>query len=522
VVNFNGSFKYLNRDLSTEPATFDDGRSYGRVRIHDISVMDLEGQPYDSNLWSVEPNAGGKRVHIKFEANNEQMGWIIEYRMTGALIFAAEYDRLYWNAVSQERDVPVRASTITVNLPPQTGVENVNASQYVDIMRPPSSYESGAEGDKLWWQVQDIPAYSKFTIDIALPKGIVAKPWQYDRTCGIAVIASSSFLLAAALFAMTFLWWRKGRDIGRTGTTMVRYDPPEGLTPAMVGMLVNEKPRVPDISATIVDLARRGYLAIIEEEQRSFIRIKKYGFQRTNTDLSALLPYERKIMEGLFSSGEKVSDEDLKNKFYTHVNDILNKGVKTEVMKRKLFTTEPGALRSRYLTGGIFVAALPLAALFILPRWFDLGWFAVLLLAFIPIGVVVAGVGWFMPSRSRDGSRAYEHAMGFREYMDTAEKQEMEYMTPENFQANLPYAMVLGVADNWARKFQDIYTTPPDWYTSTGAAFNTVYLASSLNDMTGRMNTTLTSSPSSSGSGGGGFGGGSSGGGFGGGGSSAG
>jgi len=512
VVNFRGSFEWLNRDISTESAFSFNGRTYGRVRIHDIAVFTLDGQPYDRGHWGVESYDSGKRVHIEFEARDEQKGWIIEYRMTGAFIFADDLDRLYWDAVSIDRDVAIKSSTVTVQLPQGIKVEDVKASEYIDISNPPSDYGQVVEGDRLRWEVREIPPYSTFTIDVALPKGAVAKPWQYDRACGIAIIASSSFLLAAAALGMFLLWWRKGRDVGRTGTAMVRYEPPVGILPAMLGMLVNQKPRVHDISATIVDLARRGYLVIIESEKRSFIRMREYAFQRSKEDLSGLLPYEREIMEGLFSSGDRVEESDLRNKFYTHVDSILNKGVKKEVMERKLFTTEPGAMRTRYLVAAALVAGLPLAALLVLPTWFDLGWFAVLLLAFIPIGAVVAIVGWAMPSRSVEGSRAYEHAMGFREFMETAEKQELESMTPENFQANLPYAMVLGVADAWARKFKDIYTTPPEWYASSGATFSTLYLASSLNGMTDRMNSTLTSSPRSSGSGGGGFGGGSAGG----------
>jgi uncharacterized membrane protein YgcG len=523
VAAFRGSFTWLNRDLSTEPAYGFDGRTYGRVRIHDIAVYDLNGEPYDSGLWSVESYAGGKTVRIDFQAQDEQKGWIIEYRMTGALIFAEDYDRLYWDAVSEDRDVAVKSSTITVHLPAGTDMAGVDATQYVDIDVPPSSYDSGLEGEALWWRVEDIPAYTTFTVDVSFPKGTVSKPWQYGSVCGIAVIVSSSVFFAGVFLFMVVLWWRKGRDVDRTGTTMVRYEPPEGLAPAVVGMLVNEKPRVQDISATIVDLARRGYLTIIEEEQRSLIRIKKYAFQRMSDDFSGLLPYEREIMEGLFSAGERVSESDLVNKFYVHMDTILNHGIKEEVMAKGLFTREPGVLRRRYLVAGLLIAVIPLAAVLILPRWFDLGWFTVLLLSFVPVGATVAAVGWAMPRRSREGSQAYEHVMGFRDYMETAEKPELEYMTPENFQVNLPYAMVLGVDDAWAKKFQDIYTTTPAWYTSTGAAFSTVYLTSSLKDMTGHLDSTLTSSPRSSGSGGGGgFGGGSSGGGFGGGGSSAG
>ncbi|MEW6553134.1 MAG: DUF2207 domain-containing protein [Actinomycetota bacterium] len=522
VVNFRGSFTWLERYISTEPADFSVGRTYGRARVHDISVYGLDGQPLDEGMWSVDSDSGGKTVRIEFNATDEQMGWIIEYRMTGVLIFASEYDRLYWNAVSIERGVPIRNSAISVHPPQGANAAELQADQYVNVSDPPSGYESGLDGDVLWWRVGNIPPYTTFTIDVAFPKGLVAIPWQYDKACGIAVIAASSCILAAALLAMSVLWWKKGRDIGRTGTAMVRYEPPEGLSPAMLGMLMHEKPRVRDISASIVDLARRGYLTIIEEEKRSFIRMKSYSFQRTSQDLSGLLEYEREIMEGLFEAGERVSESDLKNKFYTRVNAILNIGVKDEVMKRKLFTREPGALRSRYLAGGIIIASLAIAAFLLLPRWLDLGWFGVLILVLVPVGGIVAGVGWAMPSRSAEGSKAYEHALGYRDFLETAEKPELQYMTPENFQSNLPYAMVLGVDEAWALKFADIYTTPPQWYSGSGAAFSTLYLTSSLRDMTASLNSTLTSSPRSSGSGSGGFGGGSSGGGFGGGGSSAG
>ena len=523
VVNFQGEFKWLNRDILAKTPDFDEGRTYGKVRIRDISVYDLEGEPYDQDLWSVESFDWGERVHIEFAAQDEQRGWIIAYRIAGGIIFAEDYDRFYWEIFTYDREVPIKTSTATVILPPDTDMGEVRTTQYVNIDNPPRSYDSGRDGNTLWWRVEDIPPYSDFSIDVAFPKGVVEKPWQYSQACGIAVIVASSVLLAGVLFFMLALWWKRGRDLGRTGTTMVQYQPPEGLTPAMVGMLVNQKPRMQDISATIVDLATRGFLKIFEIEQRSIIRIKKYGFERLQEDLSGLHNYEREIMKGLFESGDRVTQDDLTNKFYTHNDAIMNRGIKKEVLAKKLFINDPGKVRSRYMVAGSLLASASLAAVFLLPIWFDPGWFTVLILSLIPIGVIVATVGWAMPARSREGSRAYEHVLGFKEYLETAEKPELEYMTPETFQANLPYAMALGVEEAWALKFQDIYTTPPQWYSGTAATFNTVFLTASLHDMVGSLSSTLASAPSSSGSGGGGgFGGGSSGGGGGGGGSSAG
>ncbi len=118
--------------------------------------------------------------------------------------------------------------------------------------------------------------------------------------------------------------------------------------------------------------------------------------------------------------------------------------------------------------------------------------------------------------------------MAFREYLKTAEAGEPESMTVQNFQENLPYAMVLGMADKWASLFTGVLTTAPDWYQGTGPGFSPTGLTSSLRSMGSNIYTSgMPVSSGSSGSGfssggGGGFGGGSSGGGFGGGGSSAG
>jgi uncharacterized membrane protein len=88
------------------------------------------------------------------------------------------------------------------------------------------------------------------------------------------------------------------------------------------------------------------------------------------------------------------------------------------------------------------------------------------------------------------------------------------------FEKLLPYAIVLGVADQWADAFAGIYTEPPSWYHSSRYThgFAPRLFVGDLGRSLGTMGRTMSSSPASSGSGGSGFSGGSSGGGFGGGG----
>lgn len=124
--------------------------------------------------------------------------------------------------------------------------------------------------------------------------------------------------------------------------------------------------------------------------------------------------------------------------------------------------------------------------------------------------------------RSPRGDAYKARIMGFRDFLLHAEKDRIELLVEENpayFYNVLPYAMVLGVTDKWARKFEGIALSPPDWYRQEGrygSGFSPVDFSHQLNLSMLSMAGAMSSSPSSSGSGdssGGGSSGGGSGGG---------
>ncbi len=521
VANFTGSFSFLNRDLSSTAARFSEGRTYGRVRYKDIRVYDLSGKPYGS--WEVQrPGGGITRVRISFSATDRQMGWIIEYRMTGAIIYAEDYDRVYFNTVSIDRDVAVRSSRSTVTLPEGTDMKQVRAASYPDKTYPPASSTSGVDGDTLWWESRTIAPRTTLTVDVAFPKGTVQIPLTYRKSFGILVIVLVGIAVVLVSGGMIWLWSKKGRDV-KNEVTVVQYEPPPDMRPAEVGMLMNEKPLTKDITATIVDLAVRGRLVITEEEPKGMLKKRsEFGFEKRNVDNSDLAPFEAEVIDGLFESGTMVSESDLKERFYTHIKSF-DRELKEQVLAKGFWDGSPEKVKGRYTTIALALLLLIVPVFLVIPRWIDLGYLIALVPGLAICGIVVFIVGRYMSRRTARGAEMYAYVLGFKEYMATAEQEEMKLMTPENFQANLPYAMRLGVAEKWSEKFKDIYTEPPDWYRGYyGGPFTTVYLASSLASMDSRMGTTLTSQPGGSGGGGGGFGGGFSGGSFGGGGSSAG
>lgn len=136
--------------------------------------------------------------------------------------------------------------------------------------------------------------------------------------------------------------------------------------------------------------------------------------------------------------------------------------------------------------------------------------------------------------RTLYGDRQMETILGFKQFIENAEKDRILLLVEDNpgyFFHILPYAMALGITDKWARRFDGILLNSPDWYYSSSLVSRSVYAYSFTREFTSNTNiiaesitsaisaaTTNTSSSSSSSGGGwgGSSGGGSAGGGSGG------
>lgn len=141
-------------------------------------------------------------------------------------------------------------------------------------------------------------------------------------------------------------------------------------------------------------------------------------------------------------------------------------------------------------------------------------------------GLIIVGFGWFMPARTIQGTRVLEQVLGFEEFLTRVESDRFARVikTPQLFERFLPFAMALGVEQNWVRAFEGIYTQPPTWYQGSNLAdFRPSRFIGNISQMSAAVGTVMTAAPRSSGGsgfGGGRSSGGSSGGGFGGGGGS--
>ena len=518
VPRFTGSWNGIFRTIPVEYRT-PQGLNY-TLRLTIESVTDEQGRTltYESSrerhyrklkIWV--PGASDTTRTVK-----------LRYRVANGLRFFDEHDELYWNVTGDEWEVPIESASADVRLP--AGVSGVRATAFRGAYGSTEQTDvSITEGGVHVRTSRGLGMREGLTIVVGWNPGVVHRPTTIEKTTNLI---SSNLPLAIpplVLFGMYRLWRARGRD-PELAPIATQYEPPAQMTPAELGTLIDGKPDMRDITATIVDLAVRGYLHIAEtNDERLFglLSDKEYRFRLTKDrkEWVPLKQHERDLLQALFGgAADSVTLSDLKNKFYKDLPG-LREGLYRRLVSDRFYTGRPDHVRVLYIVGGLvaggaigLVSVAILASMGMQP--------AAGIAAGILSALIIAVFGWFMPSRTTRGTRELEKVLGFREFLSRVEADRLDRVvkTPAMFEKFLPYAMALGVEDNWARTFEGIYTQSPAWYSGPGGAtmFHPTSFTRNLGVMSTAAASTMASAPRSSG--GSGFSGGSSGGGFGGGG----
>jgi uncharacterized membrane protein len=281
-----------------------------------------------------------------------------------------------------------------------------------------------------------------------------------------------------------------------------------------MGLLADERADTLDVTATIVDLAVRGYLSIAELPRTGWFSRTDWQLTRLKDADAGLLEYERIVFEGIFEGRATRTVSSLKHKFYRDLAKARS-ALYRDAVERGWFARNPNTVRVVTRVIGIIVAGG--------------GVFLVLALGFrwgagllgVPVivgGLLLAFAAGAMPRRTATGREVLQRALGFVKYLGTGEARQLAFAERANiFSAYLPYAVAFKCVDKWARAFKDIdLEAASAWYYSGSRGFDIAAFDASLSSFASSMSSTLASTPG--GSGGSGFSGGSSGGGGGGGG----
>jgi uncharacterized membrane protein len=266
------------------------------------------------------------------------------------------------------------------------------------------------------------------------------------------------------------------------------------------------------MSAAIVSLAVKGYLRIEADGKRHTLYKRD-----ANAKNPALTTGEQAILEQLFSKGASLTLVNTNHERIGGARKAHERALKHDYHKRYFVTN--GLLN---LPALLIAVSASFVAIAIGP--------SVLVVA--TIGLMAAVIVFFAIILKRPtglGRKLLDEISGFREYLEIAEKDELNLRNPPQktpllFEQMLPYALALGVEQRWADKFTKIFADlkgakgsdwQPAWYNGSWHSMN---LRSNTSALTTGLGRAISSSVSPPGSSSGGGGGGSSGGGGGGGG----
>jgi len=506
--------------------------------------------------------------------------YVIDYTQTDVTKYFKNTndDEFYWdvNGTGWQQPFGEVSATVTVAGSLASKLSGQNAC-YQGSQGSTQKCDITADNGTITAKVEKLYPYQGMTLAIGFaPKTFADAPFNLiEKILEIVPITFLLGLLAEILavggaIVLHYQLWRR-----RSGDPIIaQYEPPKGVS-AMLAANIIGKPKK-GMAASIVDLAVRGKLRIIEKPKEGF-QAARFGVQQLNVD--DLLPDEEGVMNALFAftglgdigamisrftggslpPGLKVIGDtpvnaasadpvDANIKWFEKSDTLLGDSVKSLTTSVEQNAEAVGLRKGRH---PVIVTVIGILAI--------LGAVLMFFTAFasgdngagIAFGVIGANAGaWIavlvfglvsgLRPLTAEGSKLYDQLLGLKMYIQLAEADRLQMLQSISgadkvttsdgnqivkiYERLLPYAVLFGLEKEWAAELAKYYgTTSPDWYSGSNigafdvAAFSTGIAAFSAVSASSTSSSSSSSFSSDGGSGGGGSSGGGGGGGGGGG-----
>jgi hypothetical protein len=460
----------------TDVRVSDGTREYRQVRpaaVDETPYTYAVGRSDDGYLrieWYFPPTANASRQ------------FIVSYRVVGGLRYYPGGDQLWWNAIYQEHPLPIETARVLVNFPADLPPDQVITAAYPERLLSPGRL---VDPRTVQFDARNLPPNTGMEVRVQFPNGIVqGSPagWQqaadraawYDESVrpllNLFIGAMGIFLLIMGLLWVLVSWVTQGRDPGVGDVPERLSEPPGDLPPGVAGTLVDQRADVQDVIATVIDLARRGVLRIVEEKRPRAGRAgDDFRVEKLVDSEEGLREYERTILRAFFGREKSVRFSKLGDRFRETIPTV-QKQLYQEVVKAGFFPEEPGKVRNRYMLLGMLIlfgaVFFMVFAVALLVEWVDAIW--VPFLALMIVGVAQMVMAANMPRRTEAGALAAARWRAFGRYLSESQSQDELRSRGDVFEPYLPYAVALGADRQWVRKFTEVGHAAPRWYEREG------------------------------------------------------
>lgn len=389
-------------------------------------------------------------------------GQTVEYDVKGAVTPSGDVDELRWFAVGGWNQ-PVTKATVHVKGPGQIQSLSCFAGELTSAVGCTSA-SMNHEATQADFEQDDLASGETLTVVVGYPEGVTGAEPILDRRFSLSAAftldaitgGALTGLLVLLLGGLGLLYWTRGRDAraaGHEGGPMAavqngHFTPPDGVRPGQIGTLVDEQADVIDVTATIVDLAVRGYLRIDEQPRQTYDAPDWMLVKLPSAPADALLPYERALYDAVFEGRDHVLLSQLSGSFTSHLGEVRD-ALYADVVRQGWFARRPDTERTRWTTLGVVLIGVGLLATVAL-AWFTT--YGLLGLAVVIAGGALAAGGQYMPAKTAKGSAALAQTMRFRQYLFSGELGDVpEQHRVELFSRYLPYAVIFDGVEHWSR-----------------------------------------------------------------------
>jgi len=485
---------------------------------HGIYVYFITRQGYDSSHDRVisysdfrvsSPTGAPVNLKTTQQSNNIQLQigdpnqtvsgtqtYVVSYTVSGIInpdVASSGMDELNWIVIGSGWDVPLTNVTVTVDGPADISKTVCSAGSNYSGPCDANSFS----GSTATYTQEVIPVGQGLSVAAGWPAGtfpgvtlnLVSNSQNpFDLTNGGAIPAGVALVLTVLAAWLLVRINRRGRDEQFANVTpgmipaagdkveikraevrdgAVEFAPPKGIPPRLVGAIVREGTAEADITATIIDLAVRGYIHMEQQENDAFT------LTQTNADQHFLNPVDQHIYSELFNSGPTITSKAMSAESFYSTYQGFQSTVSAEFDAQNWYKSSPKSVVASYQVGAVVLFLAGLGAMYLGFKAADNG---VLGIAWLSLPLLVLGVGMFflakrMPVRTPVGSAVAVQSFGFKKYLETAEADQIRWEEGQDiFSQYLPYAISFGCADRWAKIFEDLVAKgapvpQPMWYT---------------------------------------------------------
>lgn len=356
---------------------------------------------------------------------------------------------------------------LTIDLKLPKPVASKVTRQILAIHGVDSSYTELVDAFTIRYRALNVAPTATVSVVAIMPKGFIDRS-IWNTLTSASGQASFSFwvYLALALPAFTILFM----------TLFIRYtlrlnkvddpdrpitSPPMAIPAALVGVLYHQKVTPREIAATLIDLALRKDIYILDRE-------RGFAFGKGRFD-QRLLGYEKLLLSKIFhnniSTTQQAVEQKLQSQMYSKKISLVSAGIYAIATRLGYFRENPRKVHAKYWLigfGGIVVGLLGFFASFfmnIMPTFTAFVWVGMIISS-----VVIIVMSGYIPIRTEIGKEALANWLAFKKYLVDPKPIEYSPTIHQLFEAYLPYAIVLDCEAAWARRFAEHAFMIPDWF----------------------------------------------------------